>query len=93
MVSIHSQTKEITRSGQYWGFAHYSRAIQRGARRFDSRGALEDGTHVAFANPDGSKVVVLTNAGAADKKVRLALAGKVAEITLPGDAVATLIWR
>jgi glucosylceramidase len=93
MVTIHSQTKEITRSGQYWGFAHYSRAIQRGARRFDSRGALEDGTHVAFANPDSSKVVVLTNAGASEKKVRLLLAGKMAEVTLPGDAIATLIWR
>ena len=72
---------------------HHSRAIQRGAKRFDSRGALEDGTHVAFANPDGSKVVVLTNAGAGEKKVRLLLAGNIAEVTLPGDAVATLTWR
>jgi glucosylceramidase len=93
MVSIHSQTKEITRSGQYWGLAHYSRAIQRGARRFDSRGAFEDGTHVAFANPDGSKAVVLTNAGASEKKARLLLAGRIAEVSLPGDSVATLTWR
>jgi glucosylceramidase len=93
MVTVHSQTKEITRSGQYWAFAHYSRAIKRGAKRFESRGALEDGTHVAFANPDGSKAVVLTNAGAAEKKVRLLLRGNVAEVTLPGDAVATLTWR
>jgi glucosylceramidase len=93
MVTVHSQTKEITRSGQYWAFAHYSRAIKRGATRFDSRGAMEDGTHVAFANPDGSKAAVLTNAGAAEKKVRLLLAGKVAEVTLPGDSVATLTWR
>jgi glucosylceramidase len=35
MVTIHSQTGEITRSGQYWGLAHFSRAIRRGARRFD----------------------------------------------------------
>jgi len=93
MVTIHSETKEITRSGQHWGFAHYSRAIRRGARRFESRGALEDGTHVAFANPDGSKVAVLTNAGASDKKVRLLLGAQMAEVTLPGDSVATLIWR
>jgi len=93
MVTVHSQTKEITRSGQYWAFAHYSRAIKRGAKRFESRGALEDGTHVAFANPDGSKAVVLTNAGAEEKKVRLLLAGKVAEVSLPGDAVATLTWQ
>ena len=40
MVTIHSQTKEITRSGQYWGFAHFSRSVQRGAKRFDSAGTL-----------------------------------------------------
>jgi glucosylceramidase len=93
MVTIHSKTKEITRSGQYWAFAHYSRAVQRGAVRFESRGALEDGTHVGFANPDGSKAMVLTNSGASDRKVQLLLAGNLAEVTLPGDSVATLTWR
>jgi glucosylceramidase len=38
LVTIHSGTREITRSGQYWAFAHYSRAIRaphrlRGRRR------------------------------------------------------------
>ncbi|HTP88857.1 MAG TPA: glycoside hydrolase family 30 beta sandwich domain-containing protein [Bryobacteraceae bacterium] len=93
MVQIHSQTKEITRSGQYWGFAHYSKAVKRGAVRIDSRGALEDGTHVAFVNPDGSKAMVLTNAGANEKKARIELAGKIAEVNLPGDSVVTLTWR
>ena len=89
MVTIHSQTKEITRSGQYWAFAHYSRAIRRGARRFDSQGGLEMISHSAFANPDGGKVVVLTNSGA-QRTVRLLLAGMMTEATLPSDSVVTL---
>src|SRR6266446_4321319 len=65
LVTVHSQTKEITRSGQYWAFAHFSRLIRRGARRFDSQGILPDVDHVACENPDGQKVLVITNAAAA----------------------------
>ena len=91
LVTIHSGTKEITRSGQYWAFAHYSRAIRRGARRIGSEGVIESVSHAAFANPDGSTAVVLTNAGV-ERKVRLELAGRMAEIALPADSVATLTW-
>jgi len=91
LVTIHSQTKEITRSGQYWAFAHYSRAIRRGARRIASEGIIENVSHAAFANPDGSSAAVLTNAGP-EKEVRLHLAGRMAEIALPADSVVTLAW-
>ncbi len=91
LVTIHSQTKEITRSGQYWAFAHYSRAIRRGARRIASEGVIENVSHAAFANPDGSSAAVLTNAGP-EKEVRLQLAGRMAEIALPADSVVTLAW-
>jgi glucosylceramidase len=91
LVTIHSGTTEITRSGQYWAFAHYSRAIRRGARRIGSEGVIEKVSHAAFANPDGSSVIVLTNAGE-ERKVRLELAGRMAEVALPADSVATLTW-
>ena len=91
LVTIHSTTQEIARSGQYWAFAHYSRAIRRGARRIGSQGAVENVSHVAFANPDGSTALVLTNA-AGERTVRLELAGRMAEVALPADSVATLTW-
>jgi len=91
-VTIDSQTKEITRSGQYWSFAHYSRAGRRGARRFDSHTNLENVSNVAFANPDGTKAVVVGNPGA-ERQVRVLLAGKMAQVTLPADSLLTLSWR
>jgi glucosylceramidase len=91
LVTIHSQTKEISRSGEYWAFAHFSRAIRRGARRIGSEGAIENVSHVAFANPDGSSAAVLTNGGP-EKKVRVELAGRMAEVTMPADSVVTLTW-
>jgi hypothetical protein len=55
VVTINLQTKEITRSGQYWAFAHFSRVIRRGARRFDSQSLAFSREHVALENPDGQK--------------------------------------
>lgn len=92
MVTIHSQSKEVTRSGQYWAFAHFSRTIQRGARRFQSTGNLPGVDHVAFENPDGRKVLILTNSGDA-KRISVQLATNVCEISLPKNSLKTLLWN
>lgn len=91
MVTIHSQTKEITRSGQHWAFAHFSRFIRRGARRIESSGAanLE---HAAFQNPDGSQVLILANAGP-EHEVEVRLGEKATSVQLGQNAVATLMWN
>lgn len=91
VVTIHSQTREITRSGQYWAFAHFSRAIRRGARRFDSESTLPGVGHVAFENPDGQRVVVVSHAGPARTAV-LQMGAKNADIFLDQDSVTTFVW-
>jgi glucosylceramidase len=92
VVTINSQSNEITRSGQYWTFAHYSRVIRRGARRFSSRSEASDLKHVALENPDGERVLVLTNPGSA-RVIELQLANTAASISLNADSVTTLAWR
>ncbi len=91
LVTIHSQTREITRSGQYWALGHFSRSFRRGAKRFESSGDVEGVAHVAFENPDGQKVLVLSNKGGATK-VTLKLGQSSADVSLAGDSVATLFW-
>lgn len=91
LVTINSQTKEISHSGQYWGCAHFSRHIQRGARRFDSAGTVTDIDHVAFENQDGKKILVITNAGEA-RTVHLRQGDRIAEVALPPKSVSTLEW-
>ncbi len=91
VVTVHSKSGEITRSGQYWAFAHYSRAIHRGARRIDSAGELEGVSHVAFANPGGPTAVVVSNKGGA-RTALVHLAGMEAEVALPADSLVTLSW-
>ena len=92
VVTIDSQSKEITRSGQYWALAHFSRHVKRGARVIGSEGTLAGMSHVAFENPDGTRVLVLANSGTAAASPRIALAGSVARVDLPPDSVTTLQW-
>lgn len=92
LVTIHSQTKAITRSGQYWAFAHFSRHIQRGAHRFESTGAFSGVDHVAFENPDGRKVLIITNSSEA-KKITLKLANQFCNVSLPEKSMASLTWN
>lgn len=91
LVQVHSQTKELTYCGQYWAFAHYSRFVKRDAKRFDSQSGNADLLHVAFENPDGGRVVVLTNPGPA-QSCELRLGNQSASVKLDQNSVTTLQW-
>lgn len=90
MVTIHSQTREITRSGQHWAFAHFSKFIRRGAHRIESTGG-GDIAHVAFRNPEGSQVLVLANTGA-DRALDVRVGQQATTIQLAANSVATAVW-
>ncbi len=91
-VTIDSRTRQVTRSGQYWAFAHFARHIRRGARRFASSSTETDLAHVACENPDGEKVLVLTNPGPA-RSVWLRCGDTAARAALEGDSMMTLVWK
>ena len=95
VVTVDSKTHAVTKSGQYKAFAQYSRAIQRGARVFASwnsgGGEFPGIDHVAAENPDGSKVLVLTNQGG-EQRMQVVLADKTMAMTLPPDSVTTVVW-
>jgi glucosylceramidase len=91
VVTIDSNSHAITRSGQYWALAHYSRAVGRGAVRVATESATEV-KHVAFANLDGSMTAVITNQGAA-RKLHLRAGDSSAELAMTENSVATLTWN
>jgi glucosylceramidase len=57
MLIVNPHRQEIIRSGQYWALAHFSRAVRRGARRFESQSLAANLGHVAFQNPNGQRVL------------------------------------
>jgi glucosylceramidase len=96
VITVDNTTHKVTRSGQYWAFAHYSKHVKRGARVFATDGvggvgAGVDVSHTGFCHPDGSCVVVVANRGA-EKRVQLVLGSKALDVDLPADSVQTLHW-
>lgn len=91
VVTIHSRTHEITRSGQFHAFAHFSRAIRRNAVRIDSQSEQAGVAHVAAKNPDGSYALVITNSSG-PQTIAFQFSGSSAELALPADSLCTLTW-
>jgi len=99
VIMIENGSHRMTKSGQYWAFAHFSKHVKRGAKVFatDGIGAVrghagKDGlTHAGFRNLDGSHVVVLVNRGA-ERKAQLVHGASALDVDLPADAVLTLEW-
>jgi glucosylceramidase len=90
VVTVDSQNGQISRSGQYWAFAHFSKAMQRGAKVIGSQGEFADVHHVAVENPDGTHVVVATNRGE-KQDVVCQLGTNALTLTLETDSITTLV--
>lgn len=93
VVTIHSQTGQITRSGQYWAIFHYSHAIRRNGTVLESQGEVQNVAHLAVANPDGSYAMVLTNSGNVPQTVQVKLSSSATAVSLPADSITTLTWK
>ena len=98
VITVDNATHKVTRSGQYWAFAHFSKHVRRGAKLFASNGVGEGAgqgivaiSHTGFRNPDGSFVVVLANRGP-ENHVQLVLGIQALEVDLPANSVHTLQW-
>jgi glucosylceramidase len=99
LVTIDNATHKVTRSGQYWAFAHFSRHVKRGAKVIATNGVGEAASEesggavsrVAFRNPDGSMVVVLANRGT-ERRVQLLNGTSALDLDLAADSVLTLTW-
>lgn len=91
VVTLDSKTQALTRSGQYWAFAHYAKTVRRGAQVIATNSDGAGLEHVAFANPDGGYVLVLTNAGD-ERAVECRFGGRALPLTLERNSVLTLTW-
>ncbi len=87
MVTVDSGN--VTRSGQYWAMRHFSQHLRRDAVRVASHSDATDLRHVAFAQPDGSIVLVLTNSGG-ERSMSLSIQGQTGHVAIPANSMVTL---
>ena len=76
---------------EYWLMGQFSRFIQQGAVRIAttpvSVGKIEN---VAFENPDGSVVCLLSNAAGTARQISLSLGTRQWQVTVPAKSVTTV---
>ncbi|WP_090150344.1 glycoside hydrolase family 30 protein [Dyadobacter soli] len=85
----------VTKNVEYYTIAHMSKFVRPGAFRVQS-GRLSASSqleHVAFLNPDGSKVLVVLNQGGDNKKFTVSIGENQFNYTIDPNAVATLVWK
>ncbi|HEX6050084.1 MAG TPA: glycoside hydrolase family 30 beta sandwich domain-containing protein, partial [Gemmatimonadaceae bacterium] len=92
VVTIDSATGAVTRNVEYYALAHASRFVRPGAHRIGSTAAVGALESVAFRNPDGSIVLIVVNAAAADRPFIVRSERGAFQFRLPGGAVATFRW-
>src|SRR5262249_32625764 len=72
--------------------ARYCQHTKHGAVALETQEEPSGLSDVAFENPDGEKVMVVTNGGKA-RKLTLQIDTASASIRLAGDSVTTFVWR
>lgn len=92
VVTIHSQSGEVTRNFDYYALAHVSRFVRPGARRIESSTQVGRLETVAFQNRDGSIVLVVLNAAANERQFSVSVGQQSFVHNMPGASVATFVW-
>lgn len=94
LVEINSRTGQITPSNQYYALKHFAPYMQRGATLLKPTivGKLADNVITCSCrNPNGSYVVVLTNASASSTCVQIKLNEKFIRINMTEKSVCTVL--
>ncbi len=94
VVTINNPSGQITKNEEYYSIAHFSKFVIPGAVRILSNPsqALINTGSVAFQNPDGSKVLVISNYGNETKTFGVKQGKNNFSYSIEGQSVATIIW-
>ena len=93
VVIVNTDTRQVVYTGLYYYLAHFSRFIRPGSTRIAAAGEIPDLRFVAFAAPDGSKVLEVVNSGAAAKQFVLREGTRTARLEAPAHGIATYVWK
>ncbi|MCL6459942.1 MAG: glycosyl hydrolase [Gorillibacterium sp.] len=93
LLRITQSTKEIEYNLDYYTMGHISKFVQPGAVRIESSSLRDEVETVAFRNPDGSLVLILSNQTAVEKQVNISCGESSFSVEVPGDSAVTITWQ
>ncbi|MCD7971600.1 MAG: RICIN domain-containing protein [Candidatus Azobacteroides sp.] len=92
-LTIHNQTKEITRNVAYYVVAHMSKVSKDGAYRIESVSTDNDLIKVAFFNSDNTLSLVIYNTSNRRKNFDVQWESKYFPYTLEANTAASFLWQ
>ena len=92
-IEITRDRKKVRRSNEYYAITHFSKYLQRGARRIvvDISEIGPNFDLAAFENPDGSKVVLLSNTNQYDSDLTLCVENRYYTFRVLRESVNTVL--
>jgi len=93
VVTIDSKSGAITRNPEYYAFGQASRFVRPGAARIAATSEPGGIETVAYANPDGTRVLIAFNAAKEAREMRVSAEGSHFAYRLAAQGAATFRWR
>ena len=92
VVTIDQTSGNVTYNVDYYALGHASKFLRPGAYRIGSNTFGSNIEDVAFRNPDGSKVLIVRNAGNTPRTFKVVWGNESFSYTLNGGAAVTFTW-
>ena len=92
VVTIDSQSGDVTYNVDYYALGHFSKFVLPGAVRIASTSSSGSLNQVAFANTDGRLAVIAHNTGTSSMTVRVGSGASALNVTVPANAAVTVAW-
>lgn len=94
VVTIQSSNGAVSRNVEYYSIGHFSKFVRPGAYRISSTAFAPSTSleHVAFINPDGRKVIVVSNSGSEGRSFVVRWDDGQFSYTIPASSVATIVF-
>ncbi|MFJ5625519.1 glycoside hydrolase family 30 beta sandwich domain-containing protein [Peribacillus loiseleuriae] len=89
MITVDPETKQAIFNPEFYVMKHFSHYVQKGAVRLDTRGTLT-GNSIAYENPDGSIVVVVSNPLKQTRELQLSINNETHSLILKPESFNTI---
>ncbi|WP_163192298.1 glycoside hydrolase family 30 beta sandwich domain-containing protein [Clostridium thermarum] len=85
-------TDSVTYNTCYYSMGHTSKFVSPGAYRISSNTFSGDIENVAYLNPDGTRVVILSNRTSNTRNIKIKWGSQSFTYSVPGNAALTFKW-
>ncbi len=90
-ITVDAEESKVDYHFDYYMYGHFAKYIASGAVRIGTSLESDSSKSVAFRNPDGSCVLIVTNARDAEHSARIRWGEKIVSFVMPSKSVSTVV--